>query len=194
MVIFYKCNIMYAEVIMNKVFVFCVLLMSQVAIAGDFEFKIRAREHFETHKFSSASIDTTYRGLSNTINLWWEKPYDISYGFSVSPILSGIRNKEVSAPFGEEIILVNYGFEMKYFLKSLLSQLYVRPGITYAELSGDQTFTKSGHSLYLGLGYEYPFERFGLAFEVAHRYTELTEGITVNSFTPSIGFHFYGYL
>lgn len=179
---------------MFKNIIISIILFSSTAVQA-YTFKIRAREHVESNTISYSGGETTYKGLTNTINLWWEKPYDISMGFSVSPIIAGIRADDYTKPFGDEVTIVNYGFELKYFgLKKLLPQVYVRPGLTYSELTPDNGVTSSGHAVYLGIGYEYPFEKFGLALEYAHRHSILSDGITINASTPSIGFHFYGYL
>lgn len=173
-----------------------ILVFSVLFTVGSYSFamnfKVRAREHFETHKISAPGVDTTYKGLSNTLNFWWENPYDIYYGFSVSPVLASLKSQDSTNPMGEKVDFINVGFELKYFFKDILSQVFVRPGVTYSHLKPkNHISSKSGYALYLGIGYEYPFDMFGLAVEYGYRYAELSDDYKVESVTPSIGFHFY---
>jgi hypothetical protein len=159
------------------------------------KFKMRAREHYEVHNIKGENFETKYKGFNNTVNLWWENPYDLYYGFSFSPIFSGLKNKEDQS-LGDEIDYFNIGLELKYFpkdyLPSVLENFYIRPGTGYSVLKpGNNVNDAKGYNLYLGLGYEYPFKHLGLALEVAYRYANLEDGVSVQSFTPSIGFHFY---
>ncbi len=155
------------------------------------DFKVRAREHFEIHTIDVSGTEVEYKGFSNTLNFWWEKPYDISYGFSFSPVISNLEAQGQEL-LGEDITYWNIGFELKYhFLKSHKS-FFVRPGIGYSLLKpGNSIEDASGYFLYAGIGYEIPFKNFGLALELAVRHSKLSDDITVKSFTPSIGFHFY---
>ncbi len=170
---------------------YLILLSLIPCFAYSQKFKVRAREHFETHTIDSNGTEAEYKGLSNTLNFWWEKPYDISYGFSLSPVLSNLKAQDQEL-FGEDITFWNIGFELKYhFLKSNKS-FFIRPGIGYSLLKpGNNVKDASGYFLYAGVGYEIPFKNFGLALEMAVRRANLSDDISVNSFTPSIGFHFY---
>lgn len=147
-------------------------------------FKMRAREHYEVHTIDNQK----FKGLSNTINLGWEKPYEYYYAFSISPIISGLKSKDIG-PLGEKIRFLNFGFELKYFV---LDKFFVRPAVGYSLLKSYGSLDDlKGYFLYTGIGYEYPFKKFGLAIELAYRYANLSENIEVHSITPSIGFHFY---
>ena len=175
---------------MKFVLLSLVILISDFAFAG--KIKIRAREHYELLKIKTDNTEDKYKGLSNTVNIWWEKPYDISYGISFSPIFSGLREEDDNSTFGKKIQTINAGLELKYFPKVLIRNLYVRPGITYTVLKPDnQIRNLSGYSAYLGLGYEIEFKKFGLALEAAYRYSDLENNTTIETITPSIGFHFY---
>lgn len=165
------------------------LLLSLEAMAQ--KFKVRAREHVETNRIFADGTETVYKGLTNTINFWWEKPYDISYGFSLQPVLANIRTNDSGTYLGERVTLINIGFELKYFPKVLSANLYARPGIAFSRLSSDNVRNLDGHSYYLGVGYEYPFEQLGVAVEMAYRYSKLSQDVEINSITPSIGFHMY---
>ncbi len=175
---------------MKYILLSLIILFSDSVFAG--KIKIRAREHYELLKIKTDSSEDKYKGLSNTINIWWEEPYDISYGVSFSPILSGLREEDSNSTFGKKIQTINAGVELKYFPKKLIRYLYVRPGLTYTILRPDNLIqNRNGYSAYLGLGYEIPFSKLGLALEVAYRYSDLDQNTTIETITPSIGFHFY---
>ena len=169
----------------------CFLLLFAVE-AQAMKFKVRAREHFDTHKIDINGTETTYKGLSNTINLWWEMPYELYYGFYFNPVFASAEEDEANSPLGEEVDYFHVGFEAKYFIHKVVQNVYVRPGVGYSILKPDNAVDDAkGYNLYLGVGYEYPFENFGLALEMAYRYADLSDDVTVGSLTPSIGFHFY---
>lgn len=155
------------------------------------KFKIRAREHFESHKIKTDDFTTTYTGLNNTINLWWEDPYKLSYGFAISPVISGLTPKD-DDDLGDRIILPMIGFEVKYFPWEQFKKFYVRPGLGYIELRPDNSYQDHyGYYGYLGVGLEIPYNMFGLALEVAYRKSYFNDDVEMDSLTPSIGFHFY---
>lgn len=167
-----------------------IILISDIAFAG--KIKVRAREHYELLKIKTDNTTDKYKGLSNTVNIWWEEPYEISYGISISPILSSLREEDDNSTFGKKIKTINAGVELKYFPKKLFRYLYLRPGLSYTILKPDKIIAnRSGYSAYLGLGYEIPFKKFGLALEFAYRYSELEMNTIIETITPSIGLHFY---
>ncbi len=155
------------------------------------EVKFRAREHYEVITIKDNDNSEKYKGFSNTVNIWWEKPYDISFGLSFSPIFSSLKGEEDSI-YGEKVKIINAGLELKYFYKQLLKYMYFRPGLSYTILKPDTSLkNRTGMSGYLGIGYEYPFKKFGLAFELAYRYSDLEHDTRIEAFTPSVGLHFY---
>lgn len=175
-----------------KIIIYLICLI-QFAVAS--KFKMRAREHYAVHRVKSDSLEGEYKGLSNTINLWWEKPYILYYGFALSPVLANFKDDETS-PLGDKIDYYHLSFEVKYFprnyLPEYLENIYIRPAVGMSLLKPDNSIEGAyGYNIYMGLGYEYPFKNFGLAFEMAYRYANLEDGIEVQSITPSIGFHFY---
>ena len=156
-------------------------------------FKVRAREHYEIHELHSQHSLEVYSGLTNTINLWWEKPYDYSFGFSFSPIIAGINANKSDNSYGDKITQQNIGFEIKYFLHNILKSLYIRPGFGYSRLETNKGESKNffGQYGYLGLGMEIPMDSYGLALEMAYRYADYANDLIVKTITPSVGFHFY---
>lgn len=170
---------------------------SSFVFASEGKFRLRAREHYEIHKITSTSagIDTTYKGFSNTINAWYEIPYYFSIGLAFSPILASMRNE--SSPvreFGDSLKLYSLGIESKYFpwhAKKL--RLFARSGLGWSRLStkGSVSFANGWHG-YLGLGWEIPVWKLAIAPEFALRQTFLQSDIKIFSITPSVGLHFYG--
>ncbi|MFK8138937.1 MAG: hypothetical protein AB8E15_11290 [Bdellovibrionales bacterium] len=174
----------------NFVLLLVVLCLPTIVPAG--EFKIRAREHFEQHRVKGTNFEEKFRGLSNTMNFWWEKPYDISYGFYFSPIIAKLREQQQGSVFGARITFINLGVETKYHFQSIDKSLFTRVGLGISQvLPRSDIGNKNGWNIYGGLGYEYPFDNFGMAVELAYRYAALQDDIEIISFTPSIGFHFY---
>lgn len=154
-----------------------------------FKLKVRAREQYEVNKIKFGNNKVTSKGFSNTINVWLERPYDISYGLSFSPVLSNLENDSNSTLFGEKLKVHRIGFELKWFFQKIL---YLRPGVHFVNLKPRGTLgDKSGYDLYLGLGMEYPFDMFGLAFEVGASHADLKDDTSITTIMPSIGFHFY---
>ena len=155
-----------------------------------YEFKIRAREHFEIHELHTTERIDIYKGLTNTINVWLEKPYDSYFGLSFSPIIAGIKAVETDT-YGEKITQQNIGFEYKFFSDS--KEVYYRLGLGYSKLetTGGEIENYFGNYGYIGLGTEIPIKNFGLALELAYRYANYNEGLFIKTITPSIGFHFY---
>ncbi len=156
-------------------------------------FKIRAREHYEIHDVTYKGGESSFRGLSNTINAWWEVPYKYSFGLALSPVFSNLSSNE-SSPYGQEISLLTIGLEAKYFPEFIDLNFFTRSGVGYAHLEGETEIQNDGIAFYVGLGYEFEFKKFGLALEVAYRHVELNHDVQDGVFTPSIGFHFYDFL
>ena len=176
---------------MIKLALLTVLFTIQTSFSADF--KMRAREHFEVHEVRTSSNMEMYRGLTNTINLWWEVPYKYSFGIAFSPVIASIKEVEKDSIYGTKITQQNIGLEYKIFLSSLHTSLFSRLGLGYSKLEADNGPKDEyyGRFSYIGLGYEIPMDNFGLALELAYRYTSYDEGLYIKTITPSVGFHFY---
>ena len=170
-----------------KIILFIIVSLNQCFSCS---WKMRARENYEINSIETSNEKLKYKGLSNTINMWCEKPYDYSIGLAYSSIFSNIETKEL-ASFGKEIKLMNISAEYKYFMNDFLKNFFARPSIGYAKLRPDVGASKDGWFSYLGLGYEYPFKKFGLSLEVAYKYPILKDDIKIKTIQPSLGFHFY---
>lgn len=172
-------------------FSFLILLFSLCSYAANF--KVRAREHVEIHELHNTNSIEMYKGLTNTINAWWEVPYQYSFGFSFSPIIASIKADDSDSAYGEKITQQNIGFEIKNFFTKSVEHLFSRLGLGYTRLETTRGDTKNffGNYAYLGLGYEIPYDQFGLALEMAYRYADYNDNLYIKTISPSIGFHFY---
>ncbi|VAW89892.1 hypothetical protein MNBD_GAMMA18-2305 [hydrothermal vent metagenome] len=176
----------------NFIVAFIVLVMFEKVTAGDI--KVRAREHFDFHNVSlNNSDDTSYRGLSNTINVWWEKPRIYSIGLAFNPIIgSASANGDYDARISNKIKLITLGMEGKYYHRDIAPSLFSRLGLGYSRLNTNGSIGDiDGYHVYVGAGWEFDVKGIGIALEMAFRQSRLEQGGIVNSITPSIGVHFY---
>lgn len=158
--------------------------------------KWRAREHFEVHTLKKDANEVNYRGLSNTINYWYEEPFHQAIGFAFGPVIgdSVTEGQLLQTELGRKIKLSSLGAEYKKWVNKELP-LFVRFGFYYETLKTEGTLgTISGTSFLYGFGYEYVFKGVGIAIEISKRHSNLESGVEVESFTPSIGFHLYPFL
>lgn len=183
---------------MNKFFIYtiisCAFTVTNVH-AWDFsKIKIRAREHFEWHSIEVSKKQETYFGLSNTINIGREIPFESYYGLSFSPILGSAESKDSNLQdIGTDIQLLSVGGEFKHFPTKNYPSLFIRNGIGFNQLTTNGDIkTSDGCFLYSGVGWETKIKTFGLAIELAGRVSKMKNDIFIKSFTPSIGLHFYG--
>jgi len=176
---------------MKKIILLTLVLSIQSSFSASL--KMRAREHFEFHEIYSSTDMEMYRGLTNTINLWWEDPYNYSFGLAFTPVIASISEVEKDSAFGEKITQQNIGLEYKFFLSFIDTSLFSRLGIGYSKLEVDDGPKDEyyGQFSYIGLGYEIPMNNFGLALELAYRYANYNDNVYIKTITPSIGFHFY---
>jgi hypothetical protein len=120
---------------MNKLlFIGCTFLalLSSINLEAS-KIKFRAREHYEVHKININGASSTYKGFSNSLNIWYEKPYDFSYGLVISPIApSKFKSTDLNPVAGKKIFVLNLGVEAKYFPHIVLDKLYLRGGAGYS--------------------------------------------------------------
>lgn len=171
-----------------------VFLSPQDAFCGSF--RIRLREHFEllSVRYESLNDSENYFGLTNTANLWYEKPMHFSIGLAMGPVLGSAKSVNDSAPMGTDpkIRLWNFGIEGKYFFRPEKSPWFGRIGVTGNLLdTRGSAGTLGGGGYYLGLGFEAKVWKLGIAPEIAFRHVFLEQGSRIYVFTPSIGVHFY---
>lgn len=172
------------------------VVSSGLSHASEGRFRIRLREHFEllSVKYEPAKDTENYFGLTNTANLWYEKPFHYAYGIAFGPILGSAKSVNDGSPAGTDpkIRLWNIGFEGKRFLRPGKEGLFGRAGITGNILDTRGSMGKlGGGGYYLGIGWESKIWKVGLAPELAFRHVFLEGGSRALAFTPSIGVHFY---
>ncbi len=160
------------------------------------EFHIRAREHFDTVTIDSKEqkINDTVTGIGPTFNFWLEDPYRWALGLSWG--LMFINNPAYEGVTGvkNDMELRKTGFEGKYWF-SREGGLFVRLGLSQNELTTQGSYgALFSIGNYLGVGWEFKFEKFGLALEAARREILFDHDLNISTSSPSIGFHFYGYI
>lgn len=182
---------------MTKLLLLITGIFSFTASALDWEkIRVRAREHFESHsyKLGRTGQRETYKGLTNTINIWYERPFEYSLGLALGPVIGGARSdgpSDAGPAFGDKIELAVAGVEAKYFPVAGLKGFF-RGGLSWNSLQTNGTFGRiNGYGYYGGLGWEIPVGMVSIAPEVAFRRVHLAKGVTGDIFTPSIGLHFY---
>jgi len=177
----------------EKIIVFFItFIMFDFSHAG--EVKVRAREHIDFHNVDINGGDSTsYSGLSNTINIWWEKPGVYSVGLAFNPIFGSAKpDDDASDQLGDKIKLITLGIEGKYYHRYVSKNLFSRIGVGGTRLdSNGEIGDVDGYHAYMGIGWEFDIKGVGLALEMAFRHSGLEQNIVVNSVTPSIGVHFY---
>jgi len=169
-----------------------VLIAPYMTYAG--EIKARAREHIDFHRISfSDGGNNSYSGLSNTINIWWEKPRIYSVGLAFNPILgSAMADSEPDIRLSDEVKLITLGMEGKYYHRYVTNKLFSRLGLGATRLDTNSNIDNvDGYHAYIGAGWEFDVKGVGIALEMAFRHSRLAQNIVVNSITPSVGVHFY---
>lgn len=160
------------------------------------EWKFRAREHYEWHDIKLSDRTIPYRGFSNTINFWLEEPFKYAMGASFSPLFGSAKAQEspVDRRLGKTIKLFSVGAEAKVFtFQRELPWFYTRGGLGWSQLRTEGRLGDiNGWNVYLGVGGEFLWKNIGIAPEFATRFVRLSDGVDIQSITPSIGFHFYG--
>jgi hypothetical protein len=172
-----------------------IALFSGVVLAdgGGGRFAPRIREHFESHTYRVDGQTAKFRGLSNTFNLWYEKPFHYSFGLALGPVLGIARSQDaVPGTLGTRVRLWTAGLEGKYFPMGPDLKGFARVGVAWQALDTNGTAGNiSGWGGYLGLGWEFPIWRVSIAPEIAIREVRFERGVSGTVFTPCIGVHFY---
>lgn len=159
--------------------------------------KFRARESYETLKFEYDGQTQTYRGFTNTINLFYEKPLQYSFGFAFGSIFSGLKAKDNQSltNLGNEVEFLFAGLESKlFFLNTENRGFFFRPGFYLQSLKsrGPSGDIKSS-ALLGGLGYEFlVYENISLAPEFAYKSGSAGD-FNFSGYTLSLGVHFYSF-
>ena len=178
--------------------IFGFVRQAQAEVAHPMDFiKFRARESFENLEFEYQGQKQSYRGFSNTINLFYEKPFQYSLGLAFGSIFSSLqaKNNQPLQNLGEKVSFYFVGLESKlFFLHSGKRGFFFRPGIYLQILkSGGPSGDDKASAILGGLGYEFlVYKNISLAPEVA--YKRGTAGdFNFAGITYSLGVHFYSF-
>ena len=179
------------------VLLICLNLFVPLTFGQDTKIKLRARQHFDTVRieFGEQNHREIYRGTGPNFNLWLEKPYHFSFGLSYSVLFINNSEAKEVPEIGNNMDLTKIGFEFKNYFIPNEGGLFMRLGVSSNSLNTKGSYeTLSGTGAYLGLGWEFKFSKIGLALEAAGRRINLEKEIQIETFSPSIGVHFYGYI
>ena len=174
--------------------IFVILSPLRQSLALD-DIRLRARENYEIIDMEFQGQTQQFQGLSNTFNLWFERPFDISYGLAGGSIFSGFSpdGQNQIPGLSNEIKVDFLGFEVKWFLYSQGNQgLFFRPGIYWQNLKSRGRAGKiQGSAYYLGMGYEFLiYKQLSLSPEIAVKRGE-AQDYSWQAVVVSVGLHFY---
>ncbi|MFK7872489.1 MAG: hypothetical protein AB8C84_04865 [Oligoflexales bacterium] len=157
------------------------LLFFMMAEAHADVWKVRVKEHYDILELEEGGVTQRWKGFSNRFNVWKEKPYEDSYGFSLGPLGAFLSHENK-----ERVLLITAGGEWKHFWSSYG---FSRLGAYGNRMIGARS--DLGWSALIGLGIEIPVGPAGVAFEYALQSGVFQKHGTWNMRTPSIGVHFY---
>jgi hypothetical protein len=154
-------------------------------------FAFRARENYEVLGFNDGQ--GSYQGLTSSINFFFEKPYDISYGLILNPGLGTLKSDNSDKNvLGNQLRYFELGGDLKYFpLKN--HKFFMRKVLAYQHIETQVSLKRiNAIAILFGLGWEFwLFDLFSLAPEVSYKYSNLANGQTSTAVVFSVGLHFY---
>ena len=180
----------------HHVWIFFVLSFMTETVRAQ-QWKLRAREHFDTATLNyGQSIEKeTTTGIGPTINFWLEEPYENAFGLALGLMYIDFSRESASIGRGQRMELWKLGLEGKHDPFQGDGGLFIRWGISKNRLKTKRTLGElKGNGGYLGIGWEFPFEILGLAFEIAQRQIRFANNFSIETSSPSIGVHFYRHL
>lgn len=170
-------------------------LLAPSAHAAEGRFTPRFREHYDLTQLRTAAGNTTYGGLSSSVNLFYEKPLEWSLGLVFNPVVAG-RDKQLGTAnlaLPSKIRIWHYGIEYQRFVLAEPEKygLFARVGASFDVFDVKYATTRYGGSYYLGLGWEQRIGGVGIAPEVAFRHMVFEKDIQALAFTPSLALRLY---
>lgn len=180
----------------HHVWIFFVLFFMTETVRAQ-QWKLRAREHFDTATLNyGQSIEKEITsGIGPTINFWLEEPYENAFGLALGLMYIDFSRESASIGRGQRMELWKLGLEGKHDPFQGDGGLFIRWGISKNRLKTKGTLGElKGNGGYLGIGWEFPFEILGLAFEIAQRQIRFANNFSIETSSPSIGVHFYRHL
>ena len=180
----------------HHVWIFFVLFFMTETVRAQ-QWKLRAREHFDTATLNYGQFieKETTSGIGPTINFWLEEPYENAFGLALGLMYIDFSDESASIGRGQRMELWKLGLEGKHDPFQGDGGLFIRWGISKNKLKTKGTLGElKGNGGYLGIGWEFPFEILGLAFEIAQRQIRFANNFSIETSSPSIGVHFYRHL
>lgn len=154
----------------------------------------RFREHYDLSLLKTPAGDTTYGGLSSSVNLHYEVPMEWSFGLVFNPVLPGRDDQlgDVNAALPAKVRIWRYGVEYQRFLWTQDKRgVFARLGAAFEVLDIKGVPNRYGGSYYIGLGWEQRIGGVGIAPEVAFRHSVFENDIQALAFTPSLALRLY---
>jgi len=168
----------------------------QAAEVGNLRMRFRESVGWMDIKYGVLDDKATYFGSSNTVNVWFERPFDYSVGFAFSPIFGSSRSRgNVPAGTNASVKLYTIGLEAKYFFlqkRTKWKGTFGRLGLAgnILDVRGS-VGVNGGFSYYLGFGYEFKLWKTGVAPEIAFRHVFLDGSTRILSISVSLAVHLY---
>lgn len=157
------------------------LLLAPAADAA--QWRLRARENFESGVIDMGGEPRAYRGAISAFDLFYEEPFGRSYGLTLH--YGGLGR----AAGAGRVTVTALGLEAKRFV---WKKLFLRGGLlsqaTDPAGPGRESWTWGGSG---GLGWEFPVWRLGLAPELGGKALWGARGRRVSLGYLALGVHFY---
>lgn len=163
--------------------VLCLLLAAPASAA---QWRVRAREHFETGTIDLGGEPRAYRGLISAFDLFHEEPFERSYGLTVHH--GGLGRAGAAG----RVTMTVVGAEAKLFPARAARLWFVRGGLIGQASDpagpGRESWAWGGSA---GTGVELPVWKLGLAPEVGGKALWGARGRRVSMLYAALGVHFY---
>lgn len=149
--------------------------------------RLRAREHFETGKinFADGQGDLGHRGFISAFDVFREEPMHLLYGLTLH------RGELGRVDHSGGAYITSIGVEVKHFPLEK-KPLFWRGGLMATGIdpndAGGDFWT---YGFLLGVGAEVPVGRIGVAPEIGGRFSRGSMGKRIDTLYVALGFHFY---
>ena len=173
--------------------------------------RVRAREHYEIQKFYvDKDLIGEYRGLTNTLNIWYEAAPVFYFGLALNPIIGSLESEDVKSELLTPLIRHYHaaldlklnlgffgflGFSPGAYKSCFLCSFYLRAGTGQSWIDpGGTKPTLNGTSMLGSLAWHLTFDSVEFAFEYGIRQgiydTEDQNELSMNAEFVAIGVHF----
>jgi hypothetical protein len=174
---------------MRSLFILCFCLPAMAAFSSAAEWRLRARENFETGRIDIGDgrgrLD--YNGFISAFSLVYEKPFDSMFGLTVQR-----GSLERIGPSQDRLTTTTLGFEAKIFPLKAVPLWFARGGVLAGALDpagpGKESWLYGGSA---GSGFEIPIWKLGVAPEAGVKSLWGARSRFLRHFYLAIGLHFY---